>query len=61
MNNDVHAAWGGNDVPGKMDHANLLEPAFSKSKDAISQRGHSHKGGARKITSLQGRNDGISG
>ncbi|MEO6917600.1 MAG: hypothetical protein ABI171_00885 [Collimonas sp.] len=48
MNNNVHPALGGNDVPGKMGHANLLEPTFSKCKDAISQRGHSHKDGREK-------------
>jgi hypothetical protein len=38
MRNSAHAAWRGNDVPEKVNHANLLDPAFGNSKDVISLR-----------------------
>jgi hypothetical protein len=48
MGNSAHAAWNGNGVPGKINHANLLGPAFGNSKDVISRRGPRHKGGREK-------------
>ncbi|WP_211473519.1 hypothetical protein [Collimonas humicola] len=48
VSDSAHAAWSGNDVPGKINHANLLDPASGNSEDVISRRGHSRKGGREK-------------